>query len=423
MMGRAVPAPDPIAIGSDVHIDRDRAVGFTPHRPQGEVLGAIRKGELNIRLEDDGQVATRESIAQSFDEQRDGAVERAAGQLTADGEPDADMARLHEPADRIGSQLGCRPHGAEPCCRQGLGSGWEDRDLQRTGLRRRDRRRGRVVRLTAMRSIRLGLAMLALGISTVAGPAIMPVGAAGNNRVMNVERGTPLTEHRDSAPRGLTPGRAAGPASPASSAAALASCQGTWSVVPSPNGSGHNDMNAVAAVSANDIWTVGRLSLANGVSQTLSEHWNGNGWSIVASPNTNAGTGDNVLSSVAATATGDAWAVGFARPDQVSARGTLTEHWDGSSWTIAPSPNVLGESNSLFSVKGDAANDYWAVGRSMRNMTASRRCCNLALTPATKNGPGSIATSPSRSALTGTINRRSSLRRPNPKLRKLASSQ
>ena len=81
--------------------------------------------------------------------------------------------------------------------------------------------------------------MLALGISTVAGPGIMPVGAAGNNRVMNVERGTPLTEHRDSAPRGLTPGRAAGPASPASSASALASCQGTWNVVPSPNGSGH----------------------------------------------------------------------------------------------------------------------------------------------------------------------------------------
>ena len=216
-----------------------------------------------------------------------------------------------------------------------------------------------------MRSIRLGLALFALGISTVAGPGLVPVAAAGNNRVMTVERGTPLTEHRASAPRGLTPGRAAGPASPASSAAALASCQGTWSVVPSPNGSGHNDMNAVAAVSANDIWTVGRLSLANGVSQTLSEHWNGNGWSIVASPNTNAGTGDNVLSSVAATATGDAWAVGFARPDQVSARSTLTEHWDGSSWTIAPSPNVLGESNSLFSVKGDAANDYWAVGRSI----------------------------------------------------------
>ena len=44
----------------------------------------------------------------------------------------------------------------------------------------------------------------------------------------------------------------------------------TWSVVPSPDGG-----SAVTALSANDAWVVGRLTL----------HWNGTEWSVVPGPN------------------------------------------------------------------------------------------------------------------------------------------
>src|SRR5438105_15513770 len=101
MMRRAVPPPDAIAIRTDLHIDRDRTIWFTPHRSQCEALAATRDRDQDVGIEGDGQVATRESIAQFFDEERDGAVQRATGQLPTDGKPDADVARLHETADRI----------------------------------------------------------------------------------------------------------------------------------------------------------------------------------------------------------------------------------------------------------------------------------------------------------------------------------
>src|SRR5690242_3634233 len=64
---------------------------------------------------------------------------------------------------------------------------------------------------------------------------------------------------------------------------------GKWSVVPSPNPNGPGNLNAVAAVSAHDIWAVGGFNnQATGAQQTLIEHWNGTIWQIVASPNPSA---------------------------------------------------------------------------------------------------------------------------------------
>lgn len=148
-----------------------------------------------------------------------------------------------------------------------------------------------------------------------------------------------------------------------------ASCPGSWGIIPSPNGYANNELNAVAAISSNDIWAVGDNNATTTAGQTQNvrvtqaQHWNGSAWSIVSTPNTNAGTGSNVLTSVAAVSSTDAWAVGLSQPAPNTSRSTLTEHWNGSAWAIVASPNVAGYSNSLFSVKADSANDYWAVGR------------------------------------------------------------
>jgi hypothetical protein len=53
---------------------------------------------------------------------------------------------------------------------------------------------------------------------------------------------------------------------------------GTGNVAASPDPRGVGEFDAVAAVSANDVWAVG-----DGIG-TLIEHWNGTLWSLVKSP-------------------------------------------------------------------------------------------------------------------------------------------
>jgi hypothetical protein len=60
--------------------------------------------------------------------------------------------------------------------------------------------------------------------------------------------------------------------------------------------------------------------------------WNGSSWSIVPSPN--VGTHDNLL-AVAAVSGASAWAVGAGG----SPGRTLIERWNGTAWKIQASPN------------------------------------------------------------------------------------
>lgn len=141
----------------------------------------------------------------------------------------------------------------------------------------------------------------------------------------------------------------------------------TWSVVPSPNGAtGDNFLNGVAAISSSDVWAVGAYYTSGQPDQTLVEHWDGTAWSVVPSPNT--GGGNNWLSSVAATSTSDVWAVRYTVGYSGASGGlpqTLIEHWNGTIWNIVPSPNAAGSgANELNGVSVGSATNVWAVGQS-----------------------------------------------------------
>jgi IPT/TIG domain-containing protein len=147
-------------------------------------------------------------------------------------------------------------------------------------------------------------------------------------------------------------------------------CNSTWNAVSSPNsGAGANLFASISADPANaaDVWAVGLFLNGSGISQTLAEHWNGSAWSIVSTPNT--GAGDNVLESVVTIDSNDAWAVGYSRPDNSSARQSLTEHWDGTAWSVVANPQVASASNSLFAVAAITSTDMWAVGVSVLSST------------------------------------------------------
>ncbi len=134
----------------------------------------------------------------------------------------------------------------------------------------------------------------------------------------------------------------------------------SWSVVTSPNvGTNGTNLWGVAAVSQNDIWTVGAYSNSSSVFQTLTEHWNGSSWSIVNSPN--VGTNDNLFNGVAVVSTGNVWAVGSYINSTGSGR-TLIEHWNGTKWQVVKSPDVGKGSNNLAGVAVVSSNDVWTVG-------------------------------------------------------------
>jgi hypothetical protein len=137
-----------------------------------------------------------------------------------------------------------------------------------------------------------------------------------------------------------------------------------WSVVTSPNpgGSPTTKLAGIAVVSANDIWAVG-YSSTPGVPQTLTEHWNGTSWSIMASPNPSGSGAPNILNGVTAVSTSDVWAVGYY--ENRNGFQTLVEHWNGSSWRVVPSPNVGGIpfiENHLQGVATVSTSDVWTVG-------------------------------------------------------------
>ena len=145
----------------------------------------------------------------------------------------------------------------------------------------------------------------------------------------------------------------------ATTAVTLPACDNGFHAVASPNSTGGNYLNGISVIGATDIWAVGDSENAAQFDQTLAEHWNGNAWSVVSTPN--FGGFDNDLNGVAAISSGDVWAVGDYAVDSAgtSLVGTAL-HWNGTAWTtftFAPSPNA-----TLFAVAAVSTSDIWAVG-------------------------------------------------------------
>jgi hypothetical protein len=113
----------------------------------------------------------------------------------------------------------------------------------------------------------------------------------------------------------------------------------TWSIVASPNTSTtvDNFLYGVSCTSATACTAVGDSSLTSGHIQTLVEQWNGTTWSIVASPSTST-TQDNNFLGVSCRSATACTAVGYSTTGS-SLRQTLTEVWNGATWSIVSSPN------------------------------------------------------------------------------------
>ena len=113
-----------------------------------------------------------------------------------------------------------------------------------------------------------------------------------------------------------------------------------WSVVPSPQPGSGSSLGSVSALSPTNAWAVGTKTGFGSRASTFTLHWNGSVWSEVPSPNPrNAADATNELREVVASSSGNVWAVGTYENVQTGHQDrTLTMHWDGSSWSIVASP-------------------------------------------------------------------------------------
>ena len=114
-------------------------------------------------------------------------------------------------------------------------------------------------------------------------------------------------------------------------------------------------LNGITCLSATDCWAVGE-SVVPGVffipnlpfpgtpGQTLTEHWDGTQWSIQPSANNNAN--ESVLQGVSCVSTSDCYAVGIDASGSSTYNG-LVEQWNGTTWSIVTSAQPSAQENQL----------------------------------------------------------------------------
>ncbi len=133
-----------------------------------------------------------------------------------------------------------------------------------------------------------------------------------------------------------------------------------WSLLPSPNqGSGVNTLYGVSCIRPTRCVAVGAYYPSPSTDQTLVESWNGHSWSITPSPD--QGSGDNLLLGVSCTSSNNCMAAG----DYVNATGvlrTLVESWNGTAWSITPSPDQGSGSDGFNDVSCSGPTNCMAVG-------------------------------------------------------------
>jgi hypothetical protein len=137
-----------------------------------------------------------------------------------------------------------------------------------------------------------------------------------------------------------------------------------WSAVamPMPTGAISARVEGVTALSPTNAWAVGTFT-TNELSLPLIEHWDGTNWSVA--PNVPRQVSVfNELRAITAISANDIWAVGQFDQGGVSPEAQLLMHWDGASWSLSKVAVIAtGESNaSPVAVTAASSSDVWAVG-------------------------------------------------------------
>jgi hypothetical protein len=94
--------------------------------------------------------------------------------------------------------------------------------------------------------------------------------------------------------------------------------------------------------------------------RALVEHWDGTKWSIIPTPD--SATGYEALVGIAAVGPKDIWAVGYTS-ERFGPQRPLIERWNGSRWRIVTAP-AFEQWAALDDISVVSERDVWAIGNS-----------------------------------------------------------
>jgi hypothetical protein len=139
----------------------------------------------------------------------------------------------------------------------------------------------------------------------------------------------------------------------------------SWDPMDHPSVSGRTQIfYGVDAAGPNDVWAIGySWGVVGGALEfrTLAQHFDGSTWTRVPTPDVETAPAKDLLFDVDAVATDDVWAAGRSATAPSNPSGKpLVLHWDGSAWSIHALPAV--SAGSSFSAIAADADSVWAVG-------------------------------------------------------------
>ncbi len=147
----------------------------------------------------------------------------------------------------------------------------------------------------------------------------------------------------------------------------------SWTVqsTPNPNGADSSHLNDVSCTSATACTAVGSYTSFVGTTGrqfALAERWDGTAWTIQPTPDL-AGPNGSSLEGVSCTSATACTAVGHYR-NSAGKLVPLAERWNGTSWTVQSTPNPTGAGeSSLQGVSCTSATACTAVGYSNSGAT------------------------------------------------------
>jgi hypothetical protein len=134
-----------------------------------------------------------------------------------------------------------------------------------------------------------------------------------------------------------------------------------WSVTTTPNPSAtYDQLKGVSCTGSTSCIAVGEVVNSSGPNETLVESWDGTSWSVVPSPSVGV---DSSLESVSCNGPTQCQAIGSYTADSTGPSQTLAESWNGSVWSITPSPSPgPGHTTALLGVSCPTTSNCIAVG-------------------------------------------------------------
>jgi hypothetical protein len=135
----------------------------------------------------------------------------------------------------------------------------------------------------------------------------------------------------------------------------------TWTVQTTP---GTASLTGVSCPTTDLCWAVG------GTGSMVAEEWNGSAWTLQPLPAPTGATSTS-LTGISCSSASDCVAVGYDKTSTGTTM-TLAEHWDGTNWTIEPTPNPTNSTGSYLSaVSCTSATTCTAVGHYRNASNAS----------------------------------------------------